>query len=303
MLQTKHRSLVYSFIVMLLWGLLFPTVKLGYRVFGISEIPDILAFAGFRFVVCGAIIVAYAAIKDLKSFHPVKKHLGWVLLSGVFAIILHYAFTYVGLRLTDGSKTAIIKQLGAIFYICFAGLFFKEDKMTKNKLLGLVLSVMGILVINVSATGIAFHLGDVLILGASFCTVFSNVVSKKVFRYVEPIVSTGVSQLFGGVILMIVGAMAGSNVVDVLPRNAADLGVFVVIVFASVISYALWFVTVKKENLSRLFIIKFSEPLFAALFSWIIIGEDILKLNYLLAFIFISAGIMVANLSKRTKIT
>lgn len=299
MLQTKHKGLIYSLIVMLLWGLLFPTVKLGYRVFGISEVPDILAFAGFRFIVCGVIIVIYAAIKNPKSFQPVKKHLGWVLLSGLFAIILHYAFTYIGLQLTDGSKTAIIKQLGAIFYICFAGLFFKEDKMTKNKFFGLLLSVAGILVINLSATGIAFHLGDILILGASFCTVFSNVVSKKVFEHVEPIVSTGVSQLFGGLVLLLAGGVTGANIGAVMPRNVSQFGVFAVIIVASVISYVMWFVTVKKENLSKLFMIKFSEPLFAAVFSWILLGEDILNINYLLAFIFISAGIVVANMNKK----
>jgi len=303
MLQTKYKSLIYSFIVMLLWGLLFPTVKLGYRVFGISDVPDILAFAGLRFVVCGAVIVVFVAIKNQKSFRAVKEHLGWVLLSGLFAIILHYGFTYVGLRLTDGSKTAIIKQLGAIFYICFAGLFFKEDKMTKHKFLGLILSVLGIFVINISTSGIAFYLGDFLILGASFCTVFSNVVSKKVFQHVEPIVYPGVSQLFGGLVLLISGCMAGGDIQKVVPYKPSEYAVFGVIVFASVISYSLWFITVNKENLSKLFMIKFSEPLFAAVFSWIMLGEDVLNLNYLLAFIFISAGIIVANLSKRTKIT
>lgn len=303
MLQTKYKSLICSFIVMLLWGLLFPTVKLGYRVFEISSVPNILAFAGLRFVVCGVIIVIFVAIKNPKNFQRVREHLGWVLLSGLFAIILHYGFTYVGLRLTDGSKTAIIKQLGAIFYICFAGLFFKEDKMTKNKFLGLIFSVLGIFVINISASGIAFYLGDILILGASFCTVFSNVVSKKVFRHVEPIVSTGVSQLFGGLVLLVAGVLTGADIGAVVPRKVSEFGVFATIVIASVISYCLWFITVKKENLSKLFMIKFSEPLFAAVFSWMILGEEVWNLNYLFAFVFISVGITVANLSKRIKIT
>mgnify|MGYP003303659475 CR=1 FL=1 len=40
-----------------------------------------------------------------------------VLLSGLFAIILHYSFTYSALKLTDSSKTAILKQVGILFYI------------------------------------------------------------------------------------------------------------------------------------------------------------------------------------------
>jgi drug/metabolite transporter (DMT)-like permease len=39
---------------------------------------------------------------------------------------LHYAFTYIGLSSTDSSKTALIKQLGSLIYVCFAFLFFKN---------------------------------------------------------------------------------------------------------------------------------------------------------------------------------
>ncbi len=282
-------------LVMVLWGLLFPTVKLGYKVFGIQTIGDTLAFAGMRFIVCGILITAFTAWKMPGDFRGLKS--GWwrVLLSGLFAIILHYAFTYTGLRSTDGSKTAILKQLGAVFYICFAALFFPEDKLTWGKVAGLVLGIGGIFAINAGGGSFRLQLGDWLILGASFCTVFSNVVSKKAFKTVEPMVLTGVSQIFGGVVLLVVGLACGGNVGTVVPKTLPQLGVFSMIVTASVISYCLWFMTVQKENLSKLFIIKFSEPLFAAVFGWMILGENIFKLSYLASFLLICAGILIAN--------
>ena len=54
---------------------------------------------------------------------------------------------------------------------------------------------------------------------------------------------------------------------------------------------------VKKENLSKLFIIKFSEPLFACLFGALILNENILKWQYLIAFLLISFGIVLGNKS------
>lgn len=295
----KNKALLLSIVVMILWGLLFPTVKLGYRVFGIERIGDTLSFAGFRFLVCGIVITAFAALKMPADFKALKTSWWQVLLAGVFAIVLHYAFTYVGLRTTDGSKTAILKQLGAVFYICFAALFFPDDKLTLAKVGGLALGILGIFAINTDTSGFRFQIGDLLILGASFCTVFSNVVSKKAFGRVTPIVLTGVSQVFGGLVLLAMGALAGGSVGAVIPKTAAQLGVFSMIAAASVISYCLWFMTVQKENLSKLFIIKFSEPLFAAVFGWLILGEDIFKVNYLVAFLLISAGILVANMKKR----
>lgn len=298
----KNKGLIVSLLVMVLWGLLFPTVKLGYRVFDITSIGDILCFAGLRFLVCGALITVYAAIREPASFKGLKS--GWwqVLLAGVFAIVLHYACTYVGLRTTDGSKTAILKQLGAVFYICFAALFFPDDKLTLPKVGGLVLGIVGIFAINANNSGFHFQAGDFLILGASFCTVFSNVISKKAFKKVTPIVLTGVSQVFGGIALLGVGVAFGGTPLSLIPNTLSRFGVFALITFASVFSYCLWFITVQKENLSKLFIIKFSEPLFASVFSWILLGENILRIEYAVAFLLISSGIVVANIKQSRKV-
>lgn len=293
----KRKALLSCFLVMLLWGLLFPMVKLGYKLFGIQSTGDILTFAGMRFLVCGAVITLFSWVRSPKSIATVRNNIPGVLLSGLFAIILHYACTYIGLDLTNGSKTAILKQLGAVFYICFSAVFFPEDRLTVKKVLGLLLGVCGILAINADAKGFSFGWGDALIIAASFCTVFSNITSKKVFAVVEPIAVTGVSQLFGGAVLLAVGVLAGGKVQAVVPKSLPQLGIFAAIVAASTVSYCLWFLMVRKENLSKLFLIKFTEPLFAAVFGWLLLGEDVWNLRYISAFALISAGIVVANRS------
>lgn len=297
----KSKVLLSSLLVMLLWGLLFPLVKLGYRVLDISATGDILTFAGFRFVVCGLLITLFSYAKAPSTFQPLKRCWVPVLLSGLFSIALHYGFSYLGLTMTDGSKTAILKQFGSVFYICFAGLFFPDDKLTFRKVAGLVLGLLGILAINTNAGTITFHIGDALIIASSFCIISANVISKKVFSTVEPIVSTGISQLFGGIVLLIVGIACGGDLFSVLPRTSGQFGVWAAIIGASVVSYCLWYITVQKEKLSKLFIVKFLEPLFASLFGWMLLGEDIFNLPYAAAFLLISGGIVIANLKTRQK--
>ena len=175
--MNKNKTIFLVLLVMLLWGTLFPMVKLGYTAYNIVTTGDILFFAGVRFTVCGAVISLYALLTDRESFKNVKASLEPILLSGLFAIVLHYGFTYTGLRLTDSSKTAILKQIGVLFYVCFSFLFFKEDKPTVKKFIAVIMGFAGILAINFSADGISFYIGDALIIAASFCTVFSNVVS------------------------------------------------------------------------------------------------------------------------------
>lgn len=293
--MTKRKTLILSLLTMFLWGSLFPMVKLGYKAYDITTTGDIFLFAGVRFTICGAIICLYSLFKKRENFLPVKSSVVPILLSGLFAIILHYGFTYSALQLTDSSKTAILKQVGVLFYVCFSVLFFKDDKLTLKKLIGVILGFVGIIAINTSTAGLSFHLGDAFVIAASFCTVFSNVISKKLFQSVEPVTATGCSQLFGGVVLLIVGLLMGGKMHFHFDLSAL---IMVYICLASIFGYCIWFITVKSNELSKLFIIKFAEPVFASICGAVILGENILKPQYLIAFVLIAGGIYISNMKQ-----
>ena len=289
----KTKNLVAPLFVMLLWGSLFPLVKLGMNTYGVKSLGDILLFAGLRFAVCGAVICLFALARDRSSYKEVKHSIWPTLLSGLFAVVLHYGFTYSALTLCDSSKTALIKQVGALFYVCFSFVFFREDRPTWQKLLGAALGFLGIAAVNWNKTGFSFGLGEFLVVCASFCTVFSNVAGKNALKKVPPVTMTGVSQLFGGALLLAVGFALGGKVRISFEKSY----IFVLICIASVISYCLWFGAVKKGELSKLFIIKFAEPVFACIFSALVIGENVLKIQYLVGFLLICFGILLSELS------
>ncbi len=291
--MSKNKTVISALFTMLLWGSLFPMVKLGFSTYEVRGTADILLFAGIRFLICGAVISIFAALKERGSYRTVGGSLGTILLSGVFSIILHYAFTYLGLEFTDSSKTALIKQVGALFYVCFSFLFIKEDKASVRKTVSALLGFSGIFVLNISSVGFSFHIGDILILCASFCTVFSNVISKKVFLRADPITATGISQFFGGAVLFAVGLVMGG---EVKFSFNSELWIMAYICIASVLSYCIWFGIVKNSELSRLFIIKFAEPVFASVFGALILRENIWKIQYLVAFLLICGGIWLSNL-------
>lgn len=289
--MSKKNSIISALFVMLLWGTLFPMVKLGFGKYAIISIGDILYFAGVRFTVGGIAICGFAMLKNREIFKSVKTYIVPILLSGLFAIILHYTFTYAALSLTGGSKTAILKQIGALFYVCFSFVFFKEDKFSVKKIVGALMGLLGIIAINFDFKNLSFNIGDVFIISASLCTVASNVISKKTFNAVNPVALTGISQLFGGVVLLVIGKCLGGSMNFSLETSP----VMIYICIASIISYLLWFINVKSGELSKLFVIKFAEPVFACIFSAMLLGENIFNIQYILAFVLISGGIYVVN--------
>mgnify|MGYP002706012101 FL=1 len=279
---------------MMLWGSLFPLIKIGYKVFGIdtADISDILMFAALRFIICGTIVCAAAYILKSHIPKPKTRNILNICLMGIFAIVLHYGFTYVGLSRTAGSKTAILKQLAPLLFTCFSFLFTKDEKFSAAKILGALIGFCGIIAINTNKSFEGFSAGDILIIAASICTVVSMIISGISAKTTSPLWITGISQLFGGVILFSAAALTGAQIPNFTIKSALVLAY---ICIASIAGYTLFYYVQRTIELSQLFIIKFAEPLFACVFSALFLGENIFKIQYAAAFVLISAGIVLGN--------
>ena len=299
--MNKKKTILLAILVMLLWGSLFPCVKLAYEAFQIDarKPANLLLFAGVRFLICGGMIVAFCATrrKSLRIQQP--KQWLTIFLIGLFAVVLHYSCTYVGLAKTDSSKTAILKQLAVLVFIAFSFVFFKEDTFSIGKLLGALFGFAGIVALNVDSSKIVFGVGEFLIIGASFCTVVSNVITKKSLQKMDSVVVTGYSQLIGGAILLVIGLCMGGNMGTISWKG---VGVFSYICLSSIVSYCLWYGILKNNHLSTLFIIKFTEPLFACVFGAVLLEENIFSWQYVIALLLVAAGICLSTipLKKRT---
>lgn len=287
-------TIFLALLAMAFWGSIFSFIKLGYVAFAIdTEKPaDILIFAALRFLVCGVAVSLYCFFNRKKYGMPSKKEAFQVSLMGFFQIFLHYTCTYIGLSLTASSKTALIKQLGTLLYVSLAFVFFKDEKFSIYKIFGVISGFAGIVAINSNAGGISFGRGELLIIIASVCTVVSAIMSKKSVKNLPAIWVTGISQLFGGALLMATGFIMGGS----LPAFNLKAGLILLyICIASISGYTLWYYVIGKIELSALFIIKFAEPLFACVFAAVVLGENIFKIQYLLGFLLISTGIILAS--------
>ena len=281
--------------VMLLWGSLFPFVKYGYKVFEIdtSFYPNLILFAGTRFLISGALLSAICLAT--RRTYLVKQPKKWLptALVALFAVVLHYACTYISLGQIDSSKTALLKQSGVLVFVCFSFLFFRDDRLTPGKILGALCGIASVLVINLESFRITFGLGTVLVIAASFCTVISNIIFKKSFQGVPAVTVTGYSQLAGGAVLTAVGLALGGRITTFSLRAFL---VMLYIVVATVVSYGLWYFVVQKYALSKLFIIKMAEPLFAAIVSVILPLGAHLTWQHAVAFALVAAAVCVSNL-------
>ncbi len=85
--------------------------------------------------------------------------------------------------------------------ICFGFLIIKDEKFSIYKIIGAIIGFCGIISINFTGKIVKFSLSDILIILASICTVLGSLTSKKGMKDVNPITMTGLSQLFGAILL------------------------------------------------------------------------------------------------------
>ena len=174
-------------------------------------------------------------------------------------------------------------------------MFIKSEKFSVNKLIAALFGVGGIIALNVSALQISLGIGEILIICASVFTVIANVICKKFCEKVNPLWTTGISQIAGGAFLTVVGLAFGGKL-----RSISWLGggIGIYILFATIVSYSIWYTVVQKNDLSYLFILKLSEPLFSAIIGAILLQENVFTLQYAIAFACVLIAVLISNIRK-----
>lgn len=295
-------SIIIGVIVCAFWGSNYPCIKLSYNAFAIdtSSIASIMLIAGIRFLICGIALLCISGFKEKHLRLPDKTNILPILVLSFTTIILHYTVMYFGLSLCEGSKSSILKQIGFLFISCFAFLVVKDDKFSLGKLIGGLLGFAGIVVVNLDGLDLVFGLGEIMILAASLCSVTGNVVGKYTFRRHDPIFCTAYSQFIGGGVLTAIGLLCKGRMGNI---DLGGISLMGYMCFASVVAYALWNNLVKYNDISKMAIIKYLEPLFGVIISGLLLGENILKPSYLIAFLLIVTAIIVGNYKKKSTIS
>lgn len=298
--SNKIAVVIWAAVVSMFWGTLFPMIKIGYRAFAIdnSQVASILLFAGIRFLISGIILVFVYSIKNKKVEVPSGNKLVAVLSVSMLTVVLHYAFTYLGLSLADSSKSSLLKQIGFLIVPCIAFLFRKDDKFSIRKMVAALLGFSSVIIINLQGMNLIFGLGEALIILASFSSMFGQMVSKNVYDKYKPTYIVAYAQLFGGIILVAAGLMFGGSIGRI---TLESIGVLAYICTASITANILWNTLIKYNKMSKLAVLKSMDPLFASLFSALLLGENILKPTYLVATVLTVSAIYVSNKTFKNK--
>ena len=290
---------LFALTAAVLWGWAYPIIKIGFQEWGIT--PDMtgskMLFAGIRFAISGLIILAMARGMH-RSFRPARGLAwGFILLFALINTTFHYACFYIGLSHSEGSRAAILNSLSIFLVVVLACVFFKSDRMTLRKMVGVVLGMAGILILNLNGDAVSAEwswLGDGMIIVNAICSAVASLLTRSMARRVDIIVGTGYSLGIGGLLLIVPGLLMGGTLPHVTLWGLALLGMLVGI---STIGFALYNQLITHNPIGKVAIYNSLLPIVGAVTSCLCLGEPF-QANYILAGGLVASGIYIVNAAK-----
>ena len=290
---------LFALTAAVLWGWAYPIIKIGFEEWGIT--PEMtgskMLFAGIRFAISGLIILAMARGMR-RSFRPARGwDWGFILLFALINTTFHYACFYIGLSHSEGSRAAILNSLSIFLVVVLACVFFKSDRMTVRKMVGVLLGMAGILILNLNGDAVSAEwswLGDGMIIVNAICSAVASLLTRSMARRVDIIVGTGYSLALGGFLLIIPGLAMGGTLPHVTLWGLTLLGMLVGI---STIGFALYNQLITHNPIGKVAIYNSLLPIVGAVTSCLCLGEPF-QANLILAGGLVASGIYIVNAAK-----
>lgn len=272
--------------VVVIWGYTFPVIKNV-----LLEIPP-FTFLSYRFLLAFAVIYLIFP-KRLSRIELQTIKDGFLV--GLFLFIGYFGQT-VGTQFTTATKTAFITGTSVILVPIFSFCWLKE-KIQLNSVVGVLLAMIGLWLMNSNGTLYHINLGDSLVfLGAVgfACYIIAVHIYTKKHDYVQLVF-----------IQLITVALLSFLMAIITEREALHLSygfsvywaIVVTGIFATALAFYLQNRYQRYSSPTKIALIFAAEPVFGALFSYLILGETIGVFGFL-GGLAIFAGMFIAQMEK-----
>jgi drug/metabolite transporter (DMT)-like permease len=284
MVSPSRKAELSLLLLAFFWGVTFPLVKIALN------FCSPFLFLAIRFALATLIIWPFYS-KRISFTDKATLRAGIIL--GIF-LFLGFAFQTVGLKYTAASKSAFITGLFVIMVPPMSVLLVKE-KPKIFSLIGVLLAISGLWLMT-RPKGSEFNLGDLLTL---FCAIsFSfHVIFVQIYAKEFPFEKLVFVQLLTTALLSIPSMFLLETMKFVYNHNLLS-AILVTALFATALGITVQNRMQKDTTATKASVIYTMEPVFAGVFSYLILGEVLGSVGMVGAGLILS-GMLCSELGKR----
>jgi drug/metabolite transporter (DMT)-like permease len=271
------------------WGMSFIAGKIALREFP----PITLTF--FRFLFATALILPILWSTEEKRV-PRREDLPMLFGLGFLGVSGYYTFQFTALIYTSASNCATINALIPLTSSVLV-MFLTKERLNARKVALIFLALAGVLLTATGGdievlTSLTFNMGDMVMMLAMFCFALYGIFSGRMTAKYSPVLVTAYVFLFG--LIQITPLMLMDGVIgEVLTYSwEAWTAIVFMSIFSSVLGYIFQQRAIHRLGINRTVLFFNLVPLFAILFSFLILGDPVTTVNIVSAGIIITAVVL-----------
>ncbi|CDK30733.1 DMT family transporter [Candidatus Babela massiliensis] len=278
-----------------LFALTFPLAKIAVS----SSEP--LFFTGVRMILGGSLLLAYQYYRDKKVFFDVKKYWSYIVGLAFFNVFLTNATEYWSLKYLTSAKASFIYSI-CPFISAILSYFLFSEKITKKKLLGMAIGATGFLLILLNDTHLEEQSGsmwflswaELVMIVAAFATVYGWIIMRQLINKSPSslLAANGYSMVLGSIFSFVASYFFDNQKALIVDSQNFLLSLFSIVFLSNIVCYNLYAYLLKKYTATFISFVGFIEPLFAAFYGYLLLGETISS-QFFLASLIVLIGLYV----------
>ncbi|WP_298558163.1 DMT family transporter [uncultured Aliiroseovarius sp.] len=279
----------------LIWGTNFVFIKWSTEAVTPMQVALVRVIAGF------VTVAAYALVtKQLRLAH-LRHSLHFIVMACLAAALYFYGFAQGTALLESGLAGAVSASI-PLFSLIAAVLLLPEERLTTNRVAGLLVGLVGVVLIAKPFSGVpggSYLLGVLWMILGSFSLGVSFVYARKFVTPLNlpPAALTTYQLGFAALILLVLTDKSGLPSIRNDPQSlwvlVAGLGFL-----GTGLAYVLYYYIIGQLGAVRASALTYVPPVVALFLGALFLGERIILLDYL-ATVLIFAGVLIVN--KRQK--
>lgn len=293
MKNKKLLAHMITILLMFIWGASYLAIKVV-----VAEVdPTLSAF--YRFIIASIILVVLSKTK-YKNEKILKEDKWKVALGGLFGVAIYFFLENYAVHFTTASNVSILIASIPVFTLVAQKIVFKEE-MNFNKILGVTLSFVGIILVVSTKGDVSLFstgtLGDVMALCAALCWVVYNIITSKFKGNYSSMTITTYQILWGTLFLSPCLLWSKPSI----PSTKTILCILYLGIVCSFLAYLMYIFVLNELGATIVSTYINLQPIISLALAFILLNESITFYQCLGCFIIIS-GVFLVNIKKKDKV-
>jgi len=297
-LQTSNwKFLSIMTICVFVWALAFPFIKIGLKELSFINLTIM------RFLVVCITFITLLLIKTNSFSKLYKKDILPIFLLGFFGVIVYNLGLNYGEQLISPGAASLIIATIPVFIVIFAVILLRE-RIGLIKLLGIIISLCGVLIISALGTKeavirITYFYAAIAVLIAAIMGALYTIAGKKFLERYNGLSLTAYAILLGSLGLIPFISKSLFDEVAVLSINGW-IAVLFLGLCSTVVGYVIWYVALKIKTASEISVFLYAIPIISTIVSFFWLGYHITEF-FVLGGILVLSGLIIVNYKKQNK--